>query len=144
MQRRAPATPPGLLFPSVLIWMPVCATNKQTAIIDAARISMEPHPLTPALSQRERVRNGHDEIETSSCRINNETAVRKAPYPCRFLRIIGQDGYSYRPCCPARLRPSSLSAQGRTIENPTLCPLHEPDSSSPLFDIVYKLIFKVA
>jgi predicted PurR-regulated permease PerM len=38
---------------------------------DAARISMEPPPLTPALSQRERVRNGRDEIETSSCRINN-------------------------------------------------------------------------
>jgi hypothetical protein len=31
---------------------------------------MEPNPLTPALSQREKVRNGHDE-ETSSCRINN-------------------------------------------------------------------------
>ncbi|MEO6352749.1 MAG: ATP-binding cassette domain-containing protein [Burkholderiaceae bacterium] len=38
--------------------------------IDAARLNMEPHPLTPALSQGERVRNGHDEIETSSCRIN--------------------------------------------------------------------------
>jgi hypothetical protein len=38
---------------------------------------MKPHPLSPALSQRERERerererNEHDEIETSSCRINN-------------------------------------------------------------------------
>ena len=44
--------------------------NLSLHAIDAARLSMEPHPLTPALSQRERVRNGHDEIETSSCRIN--------------------------------------------------------------------------
>jgi len=33
---------------------------------------MEPHPLIPALSQEERVRNGHDEIETSSRRMNKE------------------------------------------------------------------------
>ena len=31
---------------------------------------MEPYPLTPALSQREKGRTGHDEIKTSSCRIN--------------------------------------------------------------------------
>ena len=38
--------------------------------IDPERIILEPDPLTPALSQRERVRTGHDEIKTSSCRIN--------------------------------------------------------------------------
>jgi hypothetical protein len=36
--------------------------------IDTARLDMEPHPLT--LSQRERVRNEHDEIETSSYQTN--------------------------------------------------------------------------
>ncbi|MBL8510387.1 MAG: DUF1631 family protein [Betaproteobacteria bacterium] len=40
------------------------------AHIDAARLSQEAHPLFPTLSRRERVRNGPDESETSSGRIN--------------------------------------------------------------------------
>src|SRR2546425_108309 len=46
-------------------------------IIDAARKSMKPNPLTPTLSRlRERVRTGHDEVKTSSCRINNDGGIR--------------------------------------------------------------------
>jgi hypothetical protein len=37
---------------------------------DPEQIKLEPDPLTPPLSQRERVRTGHDEIKTPSCRIN--------------------------------------------------------------------------
>jgi hypothetical protein len=85
--------------------------------IDAARLNMEPHPLTcsarirlhantvtqawrmrhetpaspPTLSQRERVRNGHDAIETSSCRINNGA--------CATIAIAaGYAGVSFVAC----------------------------------------------
>jgi exosortase A-associated hydrolase 1 len=92
------------------------ATRKEIANlpIDAARLNMEPHPLTcsarirlqadtvlqadgmpsetpaspRALPPGERVRKGHDEIETSSCRINNadhERTCNLAPLPDRML-----------------------------------------------------------
>src|SRR5437773_2496244 len=70
--------------------------------IDPERIKLEPDPLTcsahirlqadtvtqadgmpsetpaspPTLSQRERVRTGHDEVKTSSCRVNNQGSDR--------------------------------------------------------------------
>jgi len=63
--------------------------NLSLHAIDAARLSMEPHPLTPALSQRERVRNGRDEIETSSCRINNgctDPQMTEDLFDCQSIR----------------------------------------------------------
>ncbi len=74
--------------PTLVLWGKVAGLLSELPAIDAARISMEPHPLTPTLSQRERVKNGHDEIETSSCRINNARfpkAVSEHPYNLSFI-----------------------------------------------------------
>jgi hypothetical protein len=61
----------GSAVRACMAWLSLSGSGAGAGPIDPERKRLEPDPLTPALSQRERVRTGYDEIKISSYRINS-------------------------------------------------------------------------